>query len=744
MLEKWFKKDLDKIYREHNIAVFVDETKEGYFMLETVNEDISVFETKDDLDELKVKYEIEKEKNISKKYLIYTTTPKNKLKFIREYCETNGCIEIKYLEYYIKQKVNKQLGININLPKEELISAAKVSIGKDESYWKDLQSKGEIFDLEKELLPFLHNPKLFLEKYDKDTREIFFKKINELLKQPYVPKPPETLATEVVNHLLEGLKEGKPNKILYEVYKLWLDSITSRKSFEKYLKKYNLKTLDDPFGVHPSHPFRKVDKIWLKEIGKNINNESFIKEVLPEIKKRSVNKIALSLEITFWKHVKALLDFDVNKISKLSSLEECAEFYKSEFYKIDGAIRKLYSEFLNERSLIEPYQLYYKNLSVIFLDKWFKYASADYNENQKGKIQEILENNTDKTAIVVGDAVAYEFAQDIVSVLNDRAYKLKTDFLYAGLPSETSHNMTRLYAGIDEVVAVKQERENLLKKANEDKDLGFTDLDKVNELTDKHHYLICSCKDPDKLGETFGQKALKHFDKVAEVYAEKIDQLLKNGYKNVYLLTDHGYTLTGILDEADKIDVEFTGTVEKNERYVWSVDKQDIDSDLLIEKEIKYNKYNYCYFSKRLAPFKTPGIYGFSHGGMSPQEVIVPLFRWSIDTGMQGGLLNVIIVNKNELKNVTGNLFSLKISSSGEQNNLFASERKVVLMFFVNGKKINESDIITIHNNETIKKEYSFGHNQKVEVKLMDANTKEQLDKATVIQNQARDLGGLM
>ncbi|NJX17467.1 hypothetical protein HC176_18515, partial [Tamlana crocina] len=108
------------------------------------------------------------------------------------------------------------------------------------------------------------------------------------------------------------------------------------------------------------------------------------------------------------------------------------------------------------------------------------------------------------------------------------------------------------YVDTGDVLPTKQDRENYLQKRNSDKDIGFIDLERVTELTDKPQYLICSHKDPDKLGETYQQSALKYFDKVALLYAEKIAQLLKNGYQNVYLVTDHGFVLTGVLTNSDK------------------------------------------------------------------------------------------------------------------------------------------------------------------------------------------------
>lgn len=167
MIDNWFKKDIDKILGTHSIAVFVDESTEASFLLEKLENETTIYKVANEVEELKAKYEIEKTRDNGDKFIIYTTTPKNNLKFVREYCETNDCVEIKYLDHYIKKKVSQHLNLNINLPKEELISVAKVGVGKDQTYWMDLSHKGtsEIFDLKKELLPFLDNPKAFVKKF---------------------------------------------------------------------------------------------------------------------------------------------------------------------------------------------------------------------------------------------------------------------------------------------------------------------------------------------------------------------------------------------------------------------------------------------------------------------------------------------------------------------------------------------------------------------------------------------------
>lgn len=743
MIDTWFKKDIEKILNTHQIVVLIDESKEADFLLEVVKDNYQLYTASTEIEELRIKFEIEKTHRNGGKFLIYTTTPKEQLKFIREYSETNGCIEIKYLQNYIKEKVLNSLNLNLHLDKEELISAAKVSIGKDQTYWMNLSHTGasEIFNLEKELLPFLDNPTTYLKKYDKNVQEIFFKKINELIAQPYMSKPAPTLAAEVVTYLFDGLANNNPNKVLLEVYNNWLDSKSYINSLDGYLKKYQLSPKSDVFAIHPAHPFRSIDELWLEALGNNISNKGYIGNFIPKINQRIANRAIKHLGISFWPHVKDILEFDAKNINQLTSLEECVSFYTNHFYKLDRAIRGLYTEFLERKNLIEPLQEFYKNYCVVFLEKWFRYIDS-YQSNQTGKIQEILNSNDGKIAIVVGDGVSYEFAQDIIDkVSHDYSLSKETRYMFAGLPSETEHNMSQLYVETGELIK-KRDRENYISKHNPTKEIGFIDLQNVTELTDKEQYLICSYKDPDKLGESHQQKALKFFDKVSDTYATKIEQLLKNGYQHVYLVTDHGYVLTGLLTDADKIEVDFKGKTDKSERYIRTEQSQKIDSTLLIETEVKYDQYNFCYFAKRLGPFKTPGVYGFSHGGLSPQETIIPFLKWS-NVQVSQDQLQVFISNKAELADVTGNLFSVKLKASASTG-LFSSERKIIILLYANNKKISESDLITIEANQELKKEYNFGSNKEIEIKILDSFTMAQLDKSTVKQNNARDLGGLL
>ena len=744
MIDAWLKKDLQSILEQHSVAVFIDESGDAEFLLRTVENDYTLHHAQSEIEELHVKYLIERQQPTPKKFLIYTHTKKDDLKFLREYCETNGCLEIRYLQNYIKDKVHQTLNLNINLPKDELIAAAKVSVGKDRTYWMDLSHKGatEIFDLKKELLPFIHDPEAYsTEKYDAQLRETFYRKVNELLKQDYIAKPAATLAGEVVKSIMDGLAYNSIHGILSTVYQGWLDSVSFKDSFNHYLSQYTLPSDIDIWAVNSSHPFRQVDEKWLAEVGKKIADKSTLPNYLTKMRQRQQSKQVLALGINFWSDVICLLEFDSKDISYLSSFSECVEFYTKHFYKLDTAIRNLYAEFLNKKYLLEPFQELYKEIVSVFLDKWFKYFDQ-YQENQTGTLRRIIDDNGVKTAIIVGDGVAYEVANQIAAKVNNQ-FKLTRNTIIADIPSETENNMSRIYMDNGATESIHSNREKYLSGQNTKTNIDFIRLDEVNEDARPAQFLICTHKDIDDMGEKLQQKALKYFPETIDFFAEKIIQLLGSGYEKVYLISDHGFVLTGLLSEADKISVSFFGTAEKAERYIHTTEKQENLSPGLIEAKKTYKNFNYLYCSRNMNPFKTPGVYGFSHGGASPQELVTPFFCWD-RSGKTSSSLSVTIDNKNDLKSVTGELFQLRTRSDKGTGDLFSLDRKVFLVFFCNRKQINKSDVFTIERDQLVTKEYTFDGNSEIEVQLLDAQTKQQLDRTVIKQNKDRDLGGLL
>lgn len=121
MIDSWFNDDVQRILAHHPVAVFIDASGDAEFLLNTLPDHCIIHKTGSDLEELEAKYRIEKalqaEPDSGQKFLVYTQRTKDDLKFVREYCETHGVIEIRYLQNYIKDKVHQTLNLNINLPR---------------------------------------------------------------------------------------------------------------------------------------------------------------------------------------------------------------------------------------------------------------------------------------------------------------------------------------------------------------------------------------------------------------------------------------------------------------------------------------------------------------------------------------------------------------------------------------------------------------------------------------------------
>lgn len=72
------------------------------FLLKTLGAEYTIQLANSEFEELHVKYLVEKAQPHTQHFLIYTRSKKDDFIFIREYCETCWCLEIRYLRDYIK------------------------------------------------------------------------------------------------------------------------------------------------------------------------------------------------------------------------------------------------------------------------------------------------------------------------------------------------------------------------------------------------------------------------------------------------------------------------------------------------------------------------------------------------------------------------------------------------------------------------------------------------------------------
>lgn len=739
MIDQWFIKDIDRVLKNKNRVVVIDENEQAEFLLDLVKLQYPIFKVTNDIGELRTKFEIEKNYP-GKKVVIHSTIPRKKLSFLREYCETDGFIEIKQLQTYIKEKIFQALGFNLEMDGEQLISAGIISIGKDKNYWLDLAHKGfaEMFNTETDVIPFLADPEKYTGKLDKTVKILFFKHLNTLLGRDYIEQPANTLAKEFADYILQGLLDNTISDKLLKIYHKWMDSISYREDLVNRIKKFKIQPSSDIWKVHRDHPFDKVDESWLKELGHNIDEQKWIKEKISILEERSRNIITKQIGTEYWQDVVKLLGCKMDKLDKAGSLKDVCEYFTSEFVMVETAIRNIYTRFIHHKDVLVPFQEYYQVLSRSLFAKWFEYF-YQYHPGQQGLLKDILTKQRSKTAIIVGDGITFEIASKVAQNLK-KELELAQDFILAGFPTTTENNMSLMYLATGEIEPLPQKRQALL-KAEIKEEMTFTSLEEIKGGIFTPYYLVCTYADIDSLGEKLQQDALKYFPEMIKELTEKIRILIEGGYKDVFLVSDHGFVLTGLLSESEKVEIKATGEILKAERYIRTVEKQAW-GDFFIEKEQKYGSFNYLYFAKSANPFKTPGKYGYSHGGLTPQEVIIPKIRFSIKRD-QVEKLKVRFADKNQLVNVTGEIFHIALEAEQSSGELFSNERKVFLVIIHEGKQVNQSDIVTISSGKRHEKDYSFEKFDHLEVLLLDAETREQLDKAVITKSTARDLGGL-
>jgi hypothetical protein len=739
MLDKWFIEDVNNKLKQADRLVIIDEQKKADFLFDSLKKvkTDKIFTVSSEIEELKTKYDIEKIYR-GKKVLVITYIPLEKLKFLREYAETGACLPIKHLHRYIQSKVREKMNFDINLSAEEIIACGKLSVGKGKEYWKRIKTKSGAFT-EEDILNFLAEPKEYFASTGIEVQKFFIEFMSNFIKYSLENKPADTIAKEIAFVIFENLLYKKKSNFLDQIYKQWVDSKKYESVLQIYIKQYILPSNLDIWMVPLNHPFKAIDRKWLEEIIQHLNNRRWLEEKLPFIEGRATQPITAMLGIDYWQSIFTLFDYNPEKLTQICNLNEAIEHYKNTFYKIDQSIRHLYTQFLSEKKILQPLQDYYRKILQLFLDKWFTYFQEQYQEGQSGLLKKIIQENKPSIAIILGDAISYEVAKEIAKGMATE-YKIKDTILCGDYPSTTENNMSRMFTTSERIFKTRGEREQILLKELK-QDIKFNNLDELSIGYAPENYTVFYAADVDSISEKEGQNALKYYDKFIENIQEKIDCLFKCGCKKVFLISDHGFVLSGLLEEADKIEFGVPQG-EKFERYCLSKKKIDNLPVHIIGFKKPYKEFEYLYFSTTLNPFKTPGPYGFAHGGITPQELLLPFLqieKFNEDVNK----LKIEITNKDELSSVVGDIYPVRLKAGINPGDIFSRERKIIIVMVKDKHEFSQSDVITMHEEEGIIREFNFSGHHEFEIIVLDDQSKTRLDFCTVKRNITRDLGGL-
>jgi hypothetical protein len=630
------------------------------------------------------------------------------------------------------------MNFDINLSAEEIIACGKLSVGKGKEYWKRIKTKSGAFT-EEDILNFLTEPKEYFASAGIEVQKLFIDFMSAFTEYSLENKPADTIAKEIAFAIFENLLHKKKSNFLDQIYKQWVDSKKYESVLQIYIKQYILPSNLDIWTVPLNHPFKAIDREWLEEVIQHLNDRKWLEEKLPFIEGRATQPITAMLGIDYWQSIFTLLDYNPEKLTQICNLNDTIEHYKNTFYKIDQSIRHLYTQFLSEKKILQPLQDYYRKILQLFLDKWFTYFQEQYQEGQSGLLKKIIQENKPSIAIILGDAISYEVAQEIAKGMATE-YKIKDTILCGCYPSTTENNMSRMFTTSERILKTRSEREQILLKELK-QDIKFNNLDELSIGYAPEKYTVFYAADVDSISEKEGQNALKYYDKFIENIQQKIDCLFKCGYKKVFLVSDHGFVLSGLLEEADKIEFGVPQG-EKFERYCLSKGKIDNLPVHIIGFKKPYKEFEYLYFSATLNPFKTPGPYGFAHGGITPQELLIPFLQFE-KFNEDVNKLKIEITNKDELSSVVGDIYPVRLKAGINPGEIFSGERKIIIVMVKDKHEFSQSDVITMHEEEGIIREFNFSEHHEFEIIVLDDQSKTRLDFCTVKRNITRDLGGL-
>ena len=443
MIGNWFEEDIRRILSEHRYVVVTDANNEGEFLLKYLPEDIMQIPISNEYSEIEAKY-LAESKYAECPVLFYARKRAAQLTFLQEYVQTGGLLVLDDIEAYIKQKLFDATGKNTHLTKDQLLLAAKLSEGKDKKWWQSVADGiTEPLRLEDWLLDFLHAPSVTHSQMDETVWNVFRGEVYKLINKPQTEQSAEILAQEVVNSILMSLSDNTIGGLLLEVYYQWADSTEKIDSLRNYVAGYALPADINPLKAHPNHPFAALDHKLMLSLSNAMKYGQDLKELTIFLNQRVQDRKVKAFKPLWLQGVLLLCSFKVEGLGQVATYQELCTYYRLHFASLDTAMRRIYTEWMNDPNTLRPLQEHYDILNKELLSCWFG-INDEYVDTQKDIVRNALLGNK-RTAVIVCDGLRLEIAEAVVNGIMDKNVKIDRKTALSVLPSVTENGMSALY-----------------------------------------------------------------------------------------------------------------------------------------------------------------------------------------------------------------------------------------------------------------------------------------------------------
>lgn len=651
--------------------------------------------------------------------------PSKDIRQLMEFSGVGGFIDLDNPDQYVRTKLYKEGLGNVTLPEPKLLLAAKLSIGKDFTWWKGIVNETiKPLNINEHLSMLIENPRQYEIMHDEDVYSVLREELFSIMRKPATPVDAPTLLRELSHTIFAGLSDNSINSDLLDIYDWWSKDTELIPMLRSQINAWKVSINVSPITAHVDHPFAEIDRKLIITVGERLRNNATLVDVSEAIRRRIGSRRASEFKAKWLPDLLTLLEFDSSGLFRYDTLAKFTEYYRTKFAILDSAIRHLYVAWLAEQNLLRPLQELYESHLKSLLGIWFNVGGDMYKPSQLGLVAEALRSGN-KVAVFVCDGLRLEIAESVANRL-PTTMSVKRLVRNAKLPSVTENGMSALF-GIDEVVNSTAARfDNLRGEMPGVEIINYLDFGN-GVLANK---LVVMFGDIDEVGEHKELAGLRDINNYETELAEAVGRLHRLGYSNVYITADHGFVITGILDESSKVPPP--AGVDVKERFL--ISDEYIDQPNLVRREDCFPGGHYQYYAKTDCPFRTRGAYGYSHGGFTPQECLIPFYCFTFsETSLP---VNVTVSNRDALASVTGQFFTVRL-----KGNEAAIGLRVKVSLYSNGNLISAT-IVKIGDSGDAEVEFETVDGL-LSVIVQDTVTGVQLDNASIRKSASRDLDDL-
>jgi hypothetical protein len=149
---------------------------------------------------------------------------------------------------------------------------------------------------------------------------------------------------------------------------------------------------------------------------------------------------------------------------------------------------------------------------------------------------------------------------------------------------------------------------------------------KLKDLSEGPALAVVTSREIDQSGEDESSGAREHMERVLTHLALAIRKLAEEGFEKFVISADHGYLYGEDLAESEKIDLPEGKTILAHRR-VWVGRGAAVSDPYLLTEVSRFGAASDFEMAVpwNLAGFRTAGPSAYFHGGLSPQEILLPV-----------------------------------------------------------------------------------------------------------------------